>query len=180
MNGAVASRYAEALADVAQAHKNEFGVKRDLGAFAEVFLSSADLRNFLASPAAGREAKQKVIEEIAARMDLATEVRNFLFVLVDNGRTGALAEIQQAFGEELNARLGIAEAEVTSARELSAAEKEELTGALVRETGKKKIEVRYAEDKTLLGGVRVRVGSTIYDGSVRERLNRLRERLEAE
>jgi len=180
LNGAVASRYAEALADVAQAHKNEFGVKRDLGAFAEVFLSSADLRNFLASPAAGREAKQKVIGEIAARMDLAPEVRNFLFVLVDNGRTRALAEIQQAFGEELNARLGIAEAEVTSARELSAAEKEELTAALVRETGKKKIEARYAEDKTLLGGVRVRVGSTVYDGTVRERLNRLREQLEAE
>jgi F-type H+-transporting ATPase subunit delta len=180
LNGAVASRYAEALADVAQAHKNEFGVKRDLGAFAEVFLSSADLRNFLASPAAGREAKQKVIDEIAARMDLAPEVRNFLFVLVDNGRTGALAEIQQAFGEELNARLGIAEAEVTSSRGLSAAEKDELTAALVRKTGKKKIEARYAEDKTLLGGVRVRVGSTVYDGTVRERLNRLREQLEAE
>lgn len=180
MNGAVASRYAEALADVAQAHKNEFGVKRDLGAFAEVFLSSAALRNFLASPAAGREAKQKVIDEIVARMDLAPEVRNFLFVLVDNGRTRALAEIQQAFGEELNARLEIAEAEVTSARELSAAEKEELTAALVRETGKKKIEARFAEDKSLLGGVRVRVGSTVYDGTVRERLNRLREQLEAE
>jgi len=179
LKGAVASRYAEALADVAQAHKNEFGVKRDLGAFVEIFLSSADLRNFLASPAAGREAKQKVIEEIAARMDLAPEVRNFLFVLVDNGRTRALAEIQQAFGEELNARLGIVEAEVTSARGLSAAEKEELTAALVRETGRKKIEARYAEDKTLLGGVRVRVGSTVYDGTVRERLNRLREQLEA-
>lgn len=180
MNGVVASRYAEALADVAQTHKNESGVKRDLGAFAEAYFSSADLRNFLASPAAGREAKQKAIGEIAARMELGLEVRNFLFVLVDHGRMRALGEIEAAFGKELNARLGIAEAEVTSARELSAAEKEALTATLMRETGEKKIEARYAEDKTLLGGVRVRVGSTIYDGSVRERLNRLREQLEAE
>jgi F-type H+-transporting ATPase subunit delta len=179
LNGVVASRYAEALADVAQAHKNEFGVKRDLSAFTEAYFSSAELRNFLASPAAGREAKQKAITEIAARMDLAPEVRNFLFVLVDNGRMRALGEIEAAFGKELNARLGIAEAEVTSARALSAAEKEALTAALVRETGKK-IEARYAEDKTLLGGVRVRVGSTIYDGSVRERLNRLREQIDTE
>ena len=179
MNGVVASRYAEALADVAQAHKNEDEVKRDLGAFAAALSSSADLENFLASPAAGREAKQKAIGEIAARMNLAPEVRNLLFVLVDHGRMRALGEIRQAFGKELNARLGIAEAEVTSARELSAQEKEELTAALAQETGKK-IEAHYAEDKTLLGGVRVRIGSVVYDGTVRERLNRLRERLETE
>ncbi len=179
MNGVVASRYAEALADVALEHKNGDGVKRDLGAFAEVFSSSGDLRNFLASPAAGREAKHKVIEEIAARMDLGPEVRNFLFLLVDHGRTRALGEIQQAFGEELNARLGIAEAEVTSARELSDAEKQALSAVLGEKTGKK-IESRYAEDKTLLGGVRVRVGSTVYDCTVRERLKRLGEQLEAE
>jgi F-type H+-transporting ATPase subunit delta len=85
----------------------------------------------------------------------------------------------QAFSEELNKRLGIEEAEVTSARELSAAEKKDLTGALERRTGKK-IEARFQEDSTLLGGAVVRLGSTIYDGSVREQLNRLRERLEAE
>ena len=179
MNGVAAARYAEALADVALKHKNSEAVKRDLGAFAEVYSSSGELRSFLENPAAGREAKHKAIGEIAARMELGPETRNFLFVLIDHGRMRALEEIQQAFGEELDARLGVARAEVTSARDLSAQEKKDLTAVLAEKTGKK-IEARFAEDETLLGGVRVRIGSTVYDGSVRERLNRLREQLEAE
>jgi len=75
--------------------------------------------------------------------------------------------------------MGIAESEVSSAKELSDAERKQLTAVMERRTGKK-IKARYREDKALLGGVVVRVGSTIYDGSVRERLNRLREQLETE
>jgi F-type H+-transporting ATPase subunit delta len=90
-----------------------------------------------------------------------------------------LREIQQAFQSELNARMGIAEAVVTSARELNDQQKTDLTRALERRTGKK-IEARFREDKTLLGGAVVRVGSTVYDGSVREQLTRLREQLGAE
>jgi F-type H+-transporting ATPase subunit delta len=90
-----------------------------------------------------------------------------------------LREIEKAFGDELNARLGIAEAEVVSARELSAAEKKTLIAALAQRTGKK-ITANFREDKTLLGGAIVRVGSTVYDGSVREQLERLRERLATE
>ena len=179
MSGAVASRYAAALADVALEHKTQDRVKRDLAAFVEAFSSAADLRVFLDSPAVGREAKQKVIEKIAAKMDLTPAVRNFVYILVDRRRTDMLREIQQAFDAELNARLGIAEAEVTSARELSAAERKELTTALERRTGKK-IEARFRQDASLVGGTVVRVGSTVYDGSVREQLIRMREQLEAE
>jgi F-type H+-transporting ATPase subunit delta len=176
---AISQRYAAALADVALERKNPEGVKRDLGAFADAFAGSADLRNFLESPAVNGDAKQRVIEKIAAKMGLDDAVRNFGLVLVNHRRTEMLREIQKAFGEELNARLGIADAEVTSARELSNAEKKELTAALERRTGKK-IDARFEEDPSLLGGAVVRVGSTIYDGSVREQLNRLRERLETE
>ena len=80
----------------------------------------------------------------------------------------------------MNARLGIAEAQRDfGAGPLSDGEKKQLTAALEQRTGKK-IEARFQEDKSLLGGAVVRVGSTIYDGSVREQLNRLREQLEAE
>ena len=123
LNGAVSSRYAAALADVALEQKSADRVKSDLAAFTEAYASSADLRNSLESPSVGREAKLQVIQKIAARMDLAPAVRNFLCVLVDNRRTEMLREIQQAFHVELNARLGIAEADVTSARELSAEER---------------------------------------------------------
>jgi len=179
LNGAVSSRYASALADVALEQKSADRVKRDLGSFADTFFSSGDLRNLLESPAVGREAKQKVIEEVAQRMELAPAVRNFVLLLVDHRRTEMLGEIQEAFQTELNARLGIAEAEVTSARELGAQEREELTAALERRTGKK-IEARFRKDESLVGGTVVRVGSTVYDGSVREQLTRLREQLATE
>jgi F-type H+-transporting ATPase subunit delta len=177
--GAVSSRYAAALADVALKEKNASQVKSDLAVFTNAYASSADLRNSLESPSVGREAKLHVVQKIAARMDLAPAVRNFLCVLVDNRRTHMLEEIQQAFHVELNARLGIAEADVTSSRELSAEERKLLTASLEKRTGKK-IEARFHEDESLVGGVVVRVGSTVYDGSVREQLTRLREQLEAE
>lgn len=176
---AIAYRYAAALADVALERGKPEEVKRGLSEFVEAFYEAHDLRNFLESPAVGPEAKRGVLEKIASKMKLDDTVRNFAYVLVDHRRTELLREIQKAFGEELNARLGIADAEIASARELSASEKKELTRALEERTGKK-IDARFVEDKTLLGGAVVRVGSTVYDGSVREQLNRLRAQLETE
>jgi F-type H+-transporting ATPase subunit delta len=112
-------------------------------------------------------------------MGLIDAVRNFICLIVDHRRTHLFQEILPVFSTELNKRLGIAEAEVTTARALSDAEKKDLLAVLQRRTGKK-IEARFAEDNTLLGGAVVRVGSTVYDGSVREQLNRLREQLETE
>jgi F-type H+-transporting ATPase subunit delta len=179
LNGALSSRYAAALADVALEQKNADRVKRDLASFVDTYDSSADLRNSLESPAVGREAKLRIVQKIAERMDLAAPVRNFVCVLVDNRRTEMLREIQQAFLVELNARLGIAEADVTSSQVLSAEERKQLVAMLEKKTGKK-IEAHFHEDQSLVGGAVVRVGSTVYDGSVREQLTRLREQLEAE
>jgi F-type H+-transporting ATPase subunit delta len=176
---ASAQRYAAALADVALEQKNGEAVKRDLAAFVEMFFSSADLRNALESPAVNRDVKMKVITTIATQMGLNAAVRNFICLVVDHHRTEMLREMVEAFARELNKRLGIEDALVTSARELGVPEKNELTAVLERRTGKK-IEVRFQEDSALLGGAIVRLGSTIYDGSVREQLNRLRERLTAE
>jgi len=176
---AVARRYASALADVAIEHKSADKAKTDLGAFVDAFFTSSDLRNFLESPAVGRDVKQRVLDEIAKQMNLEPAVRNFILLVVDHRRAESLRDVQEAFEEELNARLGIAEAEVTSAHALNENEREQLTAALERRTGKK-IEARFSEDKELLGGAVVRVGSKVYDGSVREQLARMRERLEAE
>ena len=179
MNDAVATRYAAALADVALEQKAADRVRQDLAAFVEAFASAADLRTFLENPAAAREVKQKVIETLASRMDLSPAVRNFVHVLVDHRRTEMLSKIQRAFQAELNRRLGIAEAEVTSARELTPAERQRLTAALEHRTGMK-MEAHFRTDQALLGGLVVRIGSTVYDGSVREQLARLRMQLEAE
>jgi len=179
LNGALASRYAAALVDVALEQRNADRVKRDLSSFAEAISSSSDLRTLLESPAVSQEPKHQVVRELAERMELAPAVRNFVYLLIDHRRTEMLAEIEGAFQTELNQRLGIAEADVTSAREMSPEERKQLTAALEQRTGKK-IEARFRRDPSLVGGTVVRLGSTIYDGSVRELLARLRERLEGE
>jgi F-type H+-transporting ATPase subunit delta len=172
-------RYAAALADVALERDNAAEAKEGLAGFVGAFSASLDLRNFLASPAVPKPAKQAVIEKLGARLRLSPAVRNFLFLIVDHRRMGLLGEIRQAFETELDARLGIAEAEVTSARDLTDGEKKDLTETLARLTGKR-IEARYGLDAGLIGGAVVRIGSTVYDGSVRQQLQRLRARLEAE
>ena len=176
---ALAQRYASALVDVAIESGTPQQVKQELAAFVGLLGESADLVNFLASPAVARASKHAVVEKVVARLGAGNRLRNFLFVIVDHRRSLLLAQIQEAFEELLYARLGIAEAQVTSVQELTAEQKAELTGVLERLTGKR-VEARYALDPALIGGAVVRIGSTIYDGSVREQLNRLRARLTSE
>lgn len=176
---ALAQRYAAALVDVALEQGAAQRVRSELAAFAGLLGESADLRNFLASPAVPRPAKQAALEKIVNRMGASRTLLNFLFVVIDHHRAPLLPQIQQAFEELLHARLGIVEAQVTSVEELSAAQREELTRRLEQLTGKK-VESRYALDPSLIAGAIVRIGSTIYDGSVRDQLKRLEARLTSE
>jgi F-type H+-transporting ATPase subunit delta len=172
-------QYANALADVALAQGAADAALKQLDDVAAAFAASSELRNVMASPAVPREAKHGVIEKIAARAGAGKIIRNFLFVIADHHRTHILAEIVAAFEGVIRQRQGVAEAEISSAVELSAAQKKEFAQTLERITGKK-IEAKYSLDPTLLGGAVVRVGDTIYDGSVRSSLNEMRARLAAE
>lgn len=176
---AIAQRYAAALADVAFEHKDGDNIRQDLSNFTEIFAESADLRNLTSNPSVGPDAKKSVLAKIADKMNTHTEVRNFVFLLIDHGRTGIITEIQQAFEAEMNHRAGIVDALIASAHELSASEKSQLTQALERVTGKK-VHPEYQLNPQLIGGTRVRIGSTIYDASVREQLKRLRTELESQ
>lgn len=175
----LAQRYAKALADVALEQKAADRMRKELSSFLDLVGESTDLRNFLASPAIPRAAKQAVIEKLVTRLGASRALRNLLFLLVENRRTLLLLQIQQAFEQELLARMGVVEAHVVSARELSGPERAELVQALERVTGKH-VEAKYGEDPSLIGGVIVWVGSTVYDGSVRKQLDRLRVKLASE
>lgn len=175
----VTQHYAAALADVALEKRQAEPLKREMGAFLELLNQSFELRNFLATPAVERPAKQAVIEKLVARLGGSLALRNFLFVIVDNRRTALLPEIAKEFEAELLNRLGVARAEITSARELTAQQKTDLGKTMEGLTGKR-IEPRYAVDPELVGGVVVCIGSTIYDGSVRAQLVRLETRLATE
>jgi F-type H+-transporting ATPase subunit delta len=172
-------QYANALADVALAQGAADAALKQLNDVAAAFAASGELRNVLASPAVPREAKHGVIEKIAARAGAGKIIRNFLFVIADHQRTHILPEIVAAFEGVIRQRQGVAEAEISSAVELSAAQKKKFAQTLERITGKK-IEAKYSLDPTLLGGAVVRVGDTIYDGSVRSSLDEMRARLAAE
>jgi len=172
-------QYANALADVALAQGAAEPTARQLHDFWTAYGQSAELRTFLASPAVATEAKHAVVEKIVARLGASKILRNFLFIILDSHRSQLLPEIIATFEQVLRQRQGIAEAEISSAVELSAAQKTEFKKTLARLTGKK-IETKYSLDPALIGGAVVRIGDTIYDGSLRSRLNKMRARLAAE
>jgi F-type H+-transporting ATPase subunit delta len=172
-------RYANALADIALAQGAAAPALQHLGDFAAAYASSAELRNFLASPAVSKIEKRGVAEKISSRLGASKIVRNFLFVVIDHRRTRELPEIFQSFQQVVRERQGIAEAEIFSPTALTDAQKNEMTLALEKLTGKK-VEAKFSLDAKLLGGALVRVGDTIYDGSLRNRLDVMRERLTAE
>lgn len=172
-------QYANALADVALAQGAADSALKQLADFGAAFAISPELRNFLTSPAVPRDAKHAVIDKISARVGVGKIIRNFLFVIADHQRTHILPEIIAAFEGAIRRRQGIAEAEISSAVELSAAQKKRFAQTLERLTGKK-IQAKYSLDPALLGGAVVRVGDTVYDGSVRNSLNELRARLAAQ
>jgi F-type H+-transporting ATPase subunit delta len=174
-----ALQYANAFADIAIAQGAPQTATKQLLEFGSLFNESAELRNVLASPAVDHHGKHAVVEKLVARLGSGKIIRNFLFVIVDHGRSHMLPEIMAATEEVVRQRQGIAEAEVSSAVELSEAQKTELASTLGRLTGKR-VEPKFSIDPTLLGGAVARVGDTIYDGSLRSRLSEMRSRLAEE
>ena len=172
-------QYANALADIAEAQDAAESAAKQLESFGAAYAESAELRTFLASPAVTVEAKHQVIEKITKRLGISKIVRNLLFLTADHRRTQFIPEIVATFQQVLRQRQGVAQAAVTSAVDLNAGQKKELASTLAKLTGKK-IEMKYSQDPALLGGVVVRIGDTIYDGSLRSRLNEIRNRLAAE
>jgi F-type H+-transporting ATPase subunit delta len=179
ISSAVVNRYANALADVVLSPDS--GVQppqaiEQLRAFDDMVASSSDLRSVLASPAIPVARKRAIIKELAAKMGFATVMRNFVLVVNDHRRAAALAQIVDAFETIIDERLGFVRAEVRSATELDHNQQSELSGRLGQLAGAP-VRIRFAVDPDLIGGVTARIGSTVYDGSVRGRLAGMRMRL---
>ena len=179
---AVATRYANALADVVTARGSSLTPGAALGelrAFESAIRESAELVAALETPAVSGSRKKAVVGRIADILKLSLVTRNFLFVLIDHRRTGSFGEIVHAFQASLDERTGILPAEIASASEMNEAERAALAAELEKLTGKR-IRMTYAVDRSLIGGVVAKVGSTLYDGSVRGSLESLERRLSAE
>lgn len=173
----VVNIYARAFADVVIAkHLDPARTLAETQQIAALVRDNKVLREVWDNPSIPAEQKRGVLDGIVQRAGMLRPVRNFIAVLIDKGRIRLLSEIVAQFAHELNQRLGFAEAEVITARELSANERTALETDLSRVTGKK-IRARYEQDRSILGGAIARVGSTVYDGSVKGQLERIRQQL---
>ena len=135
---------------------------------------SADLRRVWENPAVPAEQKRKLLDAIVHREGIDHHARNLIAVLIDRRRVQFLGRIVEQIKKELDTRMGFAEAHITSARELGDTEKSALETQIEKVTGKK-VRAQFGLDATLLGGAVVRVGSTIYDGSVKGQLEKIKE-----
>ena len=171
----VPSTYARAFADVVfSAHLDAGRAVDGLRRIAGLLAESSDLRRVWENPAVPAEQKRRLLDAIVKREGIDKPVRNLVAVLIDHRRVPFLERIIAQLEKELDARLGFAEAQISSARELNAAEKRTLEGQIEKTTGKK-VRASYGLDASLLGGAVVRVGSTIYDGSVKGQLEKMKE-----
>jgi F-type H+-transporting ATPase subunit delta len=171
----VASTYARAFADVVmEMHLDSSRAVGGLRQIAWLVAESTELRRVWENPAVPADQKRNLLDAIVQRAGIEKHVRNLVAVLIDHRRTHFLSRIAEQLERELDARLGFAEAEVTSARELGDPEKRVLEAQIAKVTGKK-VRAHFGLDSSLLGGATVRVGSTIYDGSVKGQLEKIRE-----
>lgn len=174
---AIASRYARALVEVVMQQKIDPAVAlQQVQDMVATVQGSEQLRMVWESPAIPAEQKRAVLDAVAGASGLLKPIRNFFAVLIDHGRIPMAAQIARQFEKELNGELGFIEADITSSRQLSPDEKSGLESQVGNLTGKK-VRARYATNPELLGGAVVRVGSTIYDGSVRGQLQKMKEQL---
>jgi F-type H+-transporting ATPase subunit delta len=173
---AVANRYARALADVLGPQGDYRRILSELEDFAATYRQSAELRNVFESPAVPLVDRTKVLLAILERMGTVAITVNFLRVLLANYRMNLIDQVGQAFRKIAYERLGVTEIRVESAATLSDAEQETLRRRFSEMTGRQ-VELEFHLNPELLGGVLAQIQSTVYDGSVRGNLQRIRQQL---
>ncbi|WP_439443545.1 F0F1 ATP synthase subunit delta [Listeria aquatica] len=173
----VASRYATAIFQVAE-EKNqihEFG--EELSAIKQVLIENEDFVKLLENPTLTTEQKKNLADSVFK--DVNETLRDFIFLLIDRGREDYLIAIVDLYKERVNDLEGIAEADVYSVIPLSDQEKESLSAVFAKKLDKKKLHIHNHVDKSLIGGVRVVIGTRIYDDSLKTKLKNMERQIKA-
>ena len=174
--GVAARRYATALADVVIARNEAREVQQELADWEAMVSGNAQLLEVFRNPTVPYEQKRNVLSALIKRAGVRPSTANFLQVLLQNNRLAELKEINERFGQELDARSGVVSAYVTTARPLQESMQQALRAQLKQLTGRE-VRIEFSVDEELLGGVTTRIGSTVYDGSVRNQLEQVKHRL---
>ena len=171
---AFVARYARAFADVVGQEKlDTAALDRQMDDFLLTWDASAELRDLFVNPAVAAVQKVAVLDKMNAKLGMRKELRNLLAVLINNDRIGDVHEVVVAYRTEMQERRGIRSVEILTARELSEKDRNGLVAGVGKLAGAE-IQASFKLDKSILGGTVVRIGSTVYDGSVRGRLERLK------
>ncbi len=173
----IARRYAGALADVVIERSEADEVRRELNDWEQMLKSSADLREVFANPTIPYDQKRRVLNELIVRTKVRSTTANFLQVLLKNQRLTELSEINRRLEQELDERAGVVAAKVVTARPVSTDVQQAIHTKLKGLTGKN-IRIDFHIDDTIIGGLVTRIGSTVYDGSIRTQLEILATQLE--
>ena len=172
----VARRYAAALADVTIERREEREVQNEVNQWAVMIESNPQLKEVFANPTVAYDQKRKVLEDLISRSRVRETTASFLRVLLKNQRLSQLRDIDERYRLVLDERAGVVAANVTTARPIPEELKTSLHETLTRATGQK-VRLTFTTDETIIGGLVARIGSTIYDGSVQNQLERLSESL---
>jgi F-type H+-transporting ATPase subunit delta len=175
-NRASAGRYARALFDVALQEQLLDQVATDLDRVAELVAANEELRKTFGNPAIPAHLKRNIVQALAGRLSLAMPVAKLLGLMADRDRLGSIASLRAAFTARLNVHRNIVLADIQTAEPLEPAQAAEWQTRLSTATGRQ-VNVTTSVDPSLLGGVRARIGSTVYDGSIVMQLARLRSSL---
>ncbi|MDT7540742.1 MAG: F-type H+-transporting ATPase subunit delta [Acidobacteriota bacterium] len=175
----MARRYAAALANVVMAHGEAREVQEELSAWESMMTGSSDLIEVFRNPTIPYDQKRNVLSTLVARARVRPTTANFLQVLLRNQRLLDLGEINKRFARELDDRSGVVVAQVTTARDVPSSLQDGLRERLSNLTGRR-VRLQFTVDEDLIGGVTTRIGSTVYDGSVRTQLQQIRQRIAGE
>jgi len=172
----VARRYALALADAITGLEEQRAVLNELTSWVGIIESNPQLKEVLGNPTIAYEPKRTVLQEIIRRTKVRHSTANFLNLLLKNQRLPELGEIIKRFANVVDERSGVVAVGVTTAQPVSADTKTDLERRLVAITGKA-VRMTFAIDEGLVGGMVTRIGSTVYDGSIRNQLELMEDRL---
>lgn len=167
----VAKRYAVALFQIANEQNLLDSIEEELRAIQEVFSTNDELLAFLQHPKITAEAKKQFIVEAFA--NLSIQVRNTLLLMVDRHRSNVISQMAVDFIELANEERSVADAHVYSVRPLTDTEREAVSSAFAAKVGKKTLRIENIVDRSVLGGIKLRIGNRIFDGSVSGKLERL-------
>ena len=169
----LAGRYAGALYDLAVEAKATDAVLSDLISLRDMIADNDDLKSLVSSPVYTRSEQSKAIMAVMDKAGANKLTNKFLGAVADNGRLFALPQIIQAFAEEVARRNGQVSAEVISAVSLDEKRRKAVEATVAKLAGSKNISLEMKVDPSLLGGLVVRIGSRLFDTSVKTKLNRL-------